>query len=137
MGEETETIAPRADGEVVKSDNDNTNNGDGSNPTTKEAPQDNVNPFDQYYAQLTHQQNMLQDSVRVSAYQRAIIDNAVDFKARRFCPRGASGVGVVVWMLRRFPGAWRGGGGVVRLSTYTSNTTVQSVVVVAAVLSYS
>ena len=38
------------------------------------------NPFDQYYAQLTHQQNMLQDSVRVSAYQRAIIENAADFK---------------------------------------------------------
>ena len=37
-------------------------------------------PFDQYYAQLTHQQNMLQDSVRVTAYQSAIINNAVDFK---------------------------------------------------------
>ncbi|CAM9570824.1 unnamed protein product, partial [Laminaria digitata] len=40
------------------------------------------NPFDQYYAQLTHQQNMLQDSVRVSAYQRAIIENAADFKGK-------------------------------------------------------
>lgn len=40
------------------------------------------NPFDQYYAQLTHQQNMLQDSVRVSAYQRAIIENSADFKVR-------------------------------------------------------
>lgn len=93
MGEETETIAPRADGEVVKSDSDNTNIDDGSNPTTKEAPQDNFNPFDQYYAQLTHQQNMLQDSVRVSAYQRAIIDNAVDFKARHFFSHWCIGCG--------------------------------------------
>lgn len=41
------------------------------------------NPFDQYYAQLTHQQNMLQDSVRVTAYQRAISENRADFKVRR------------------------------------------------------
>lgn len=41
------------------------------------------NPFDQYYAQLTHQQNMLQDSVRVTAYQRAILENAADFKVKR------------------------------------------------------
>ncbi|CAM9632210.1 unnamed protein product, partial [Scytosiphon promiscuus] len=40
------------------------------------------NPFDQYYAQLTHQQNMLQDSVRVTAYQRAILENAADFKVK-------------------------------------------------------
>lgn len=44
----------------------------------KEVPRDN--PFDQYYAQLIHQQNMLQDSVRVSAYQSAICENAADFK---------------------------------------------------------
>lgn len=41
------------------------------------------NPFDQYYAQLTHQQNMLQDSVRVTAYQRAISENRANFKVRR------------------------------------------------------
>ncbi|CAM9585418.1 unnamed protein product [Ectocarpus sp. 4 AP-2014] len=40
------------------------------------------NPFDQYYAQLTHQQNMLQDSVRVTAYQRAISENRADFKGK-------------------------------------------------------
>lgn len=40
------------------------------------------NPFDQYYSQLTHQQNMLQDSARVTAYQRAILENAADFKVR-------------------------------------------------------
>lgn len=40
------------------------------------------NPFDQYYSQLTHQQNMLQDSVRVTAYQRAILENVADFKVR-------------------------------------------------------
>lgn len=47
-------------------------------PLSKEAPANN--PFDQYYAQLSHQQNMLQDSVRVTAYQRAIINNVADFK---------------------------------------------------------
>ena len=33
-----------------------------------------------YYGQLTHQQNMLQDGVRTSAYYQAIIKNASDFK---------------------------------------------------------
>lgn len=46
------------------------------------APLSKENPFDQYYSQLTHQQNMLQDSVRVTAYQRAILENAADFKVR-------------------------------------------------------
>ncbi|CAN0432767.1 unnamed protein product, partial [Ectocarpus sp. 13 AM-2016] len=48
---------------------------DASAPSSSEK-----NPFDQYYAQLTHQQNMLQDSVRVTAYQRAISENRADFK---------------------------------------------------------
>lgn len=48
--------------------------GEGSSLASKE------NPFDQYYSQLTHQQNMLQDSARVTAYQRAILENAADFK---------------------------------------------------------
>lgn len=60
-------------------------------PSTAEGAGDNEgnngplpkdNPFDQYYSQLTHQQNMLQDSVRVTAYQRAILENAADFKVR-------------------------------------------------------
>lgn len=49
-----------------------------SAPRPQEAPREN--PFDQYYAQLIHQQNMLQDTVRVSAYQRAICENAADFQ---------------------------------------------------------
>lgn len=48
----------------------------------KASPSALENPFDQYYSQLTHQQNMLQDSVRVTAYQRAILENAADFKVR-------------------------------------------------------
>lgn len=50
-------------------------------PSTKDAKEvPRENPFDQYYAQLIHQQNMLQDTVRVTAYQRAICENAADFK---------------------------------------------------------
>jgi len=32
------------------------------------------NPFTQYYGQLTHQQNMLQDSVRTGTYQAAMLE---------------------------------------------------------------
>lgn len=56
--------------------------GDGGGEGNEEAPLPKENPFDQYYSQLTHQQNMLQDSVRVTAYQRAILENAADFKVR-------------------------------------------------------
>lgn len=35
-----------------------------------------------YYAQLYLQQNMLQDSIRTTAYHRAILDNAQDFKGK-------------------------------------------------------
>lgn len=38
------------------------------------------NPFSQYYGMLLHQQNMLQDHVRTSTYERAMLENAVDFK---------------------------------------------------------
>lgn len=58
------------------------------------------NPFDQYYAQLIHQQNMLQDSVRVSAYQRAICENAADFKVR--CGDCWPGVALGVMTVRRW-----------------------------------
>lgn len=54
----------------------------GGEGTEEDAPLPKENPFDQYYSQLTHQQNMLQDSVRVTAYQRAILENAADFKVR-------------------------------------------------------
>lgn len=38
------------------------------------------NPFTQYYAQLTHQQNMLQDATRTGTYQHAMLHNARDFR---------------------------------------------------------
>ena len=37
-------------------------------------------PFTQYYGQLLHQGNMLQDYVRTGTYQRAFLENAADFK---------------------------------------------------------
>mmetsp|Transcript_11941 Transcript_11941/g.25672 ORF Transcript_11941/g.25672 Transcript_11941/m.25672 type:complete len:375 (-) Transcript_11941:101-1225(-) len=37
-------------------------------------------PFFQYYGQLIHQQNMLQDHVRTSTYQKAILHNPSNFK---------------------------------------------------------
>lgn len=52
------------------------------NDGTEESNKTKKSPFDQYYSQLIHQQNMLQDSVRVTAYQRAICENAADFKVR-------------------------------------------------------
>ena len=62
-----------AQGDSISQDGMGEEGGEGAASTPR-------NPFDQYYAQLTHQQNMLQDSVRVSAYQRAIIENAANFK---------------------------------------------------------
>lgn len=38
------------------------------------------NPFSQYYGMLLHQQNMMQDDVRTGTYERAMRENAVDFK---------------------------------------------------------
>lgn len=37
------------------------------------------NPFTQYYAQLLHQGNMLQDLTRTGTYRHAFMSNAVDF----------------------------------------------------------
>ena len=37
-------------------------------------------PFTQFYGQLLHQGNMLQDYVRTGLYQRAFMENASDFK---------------------------------------------------------
>uniref|UniRef100_K3WWL9 type I protein arginine methyltransferase n=1 Tax=Globisporangium ultimum (strain ATCC 200006 / CBS 805.95 / DAOM BR144) TaxID=431595 RepID=K3WWL9_GLOUD len=50
--------------------------------TAKAAAQENEeddNPFSQYYGMLLHQQNMLQDHVRTSTYERAMLENAADF----------------------------------------------------------
>ena len=41
---------------------------------------DKSNPFTQYYAQLLHQGNMLQDLTRTGTYRHAFLSNAVDFK---------------------------------------------------------
>lgn len=37
-------------------------------------------PFFRYYAQLSHQQNMLQDYVRTGIYYQAVFENRIDFK---------------------------------------------------------
>lgn len=37
-------------------------------------------PFTQYYGQLQHQGNMLQDHVRTGTYQRACLENPSDFR---------------------------------------------------------
>lgn len=51
--------------------------GDGEEEEEEEEEQ---NPFSQYYGMLLHQQNMLQDRVRTSAYERAVLENAGDFR---------------------------------------------------------
>lgn len=48
-------------------------------PTDKDGDDDD-NPFSQYYGMLLHQQNMLQDHVRTSTYERAMLENAGDFR---------------------------------------------------------
>jgi hypothetical protein len=48
--------------------------------TSAQAAPETHNPFSQYYAQIIHQQNMLQDSVRTGIYQRAVLENADDFR---------------------------------------------------------
>jgi histone-arginine methyltransferase CARM1 len=51
---------------------------------TEEEEQEEVdkNPFSQYYGMLIHQQNMLQDHVRTSTYQRAMLENEQDFQGK-------------------------------------------------------
>ena len=44
-----------------------------------EIADDKSNPFTQYYAQLLHQGNMLQDLTRTGTYRHAFLSNAVDF----------------------------------------------------------
>lgn len=39
-------------------------------------------PFTQYYGQLLHQGNMLQDYIRTGTYQRAFMENASDFEGK-------------------------------------------------------
>lgn len=42
--------------------------------------EDESSPFSQYYGMLSHQQNMLQDYTRTGTYERAMVDNPIDFK---------------------------------------------------------
>ncbi|GAB9472808.1 hypothetical protein Gpo141_00009975 [Globisporangium polare] len=48
--------------------------------TGGEEDEEDDNPFSQYYGMLLHQQNMLQDHVRTSTYERAMLENAGDFR---------------------------------------------------------
>jgi len=41
-----------------------------------------THPFLQYYGLLSHQQNMLQDTIRTGTYQKAILSNPVRARAR-------------------------------------------------------
>lgn len=41
-----------------------------------------ADPFTQYYGQLLHQGNMLQDYVRTGTYQRAFLENRSDFEGK-------------------------------------------------------
>ena len=44
-------------------------------------PEDGLeHAFTYYYGMLIHQQNMLQDHVRTGTYQRAVMENKIDFK---------------------------------------------------------
>ncbi|TMW57527.1 hypothetical protein Poli38472_003452 [Pythium oligandrum] len=48
--------------------------------TAENDADDDENPFSQYYGMLLHQQNMLQDHIRTSTYERAMLENSADFK---------------------------------------------------------
>mmetsp|Transcript_19089 Transcript_19089/g.24647 ORF Transcript_19089/g.24647 Transcript_19089/m.24647 type:complete len:395 (-) Transcript_19089:255-1439(-) len=48
----------------------------------KDSISEKENPFSQYYSQLLHQQNMLQDHVRTSTYQNAILNNRSNFEGK-------------------------------------------------------
>ncbi|RLN81170.1 hypothetical protein BBJ28_00009367 [Nothophytophthora sp. Chile5] len=51
-----------------------------SKKESKDNDDEDDNPFSQYYGMLLHQQNMLQDHVRTSTYERAMLANAADFR---------------------------------------------------------
>ena len=56
-------------------------------------------PFTQYYGQLLHQGNMLQDYVRTGTYQRAFMENASDFAGKVVldCGTGKSSLIIVLF----------------------------------------
>ncbi|CAK9101384.1 unnamed protein product [Durusdinium trenchii] len=51
--------------------------------------QSSVQSYFQYYAKLSNQQNMLQDGVRTSTYNRAIVENPDDFAGKSAMDLGA------------------------------------------------
>nr|CCA27260.1 histonearginine methyltransferase putative [Albugo laibachii Nc14] len=57
---------------------------------------DDNNPFSQYYGMLLHQQNMLQDYVRTSTYERAMTENCSDFKDKIVLDVG-TGTGILAY----------------------------------------
>lgn len=53
-------------------------------------------PFFHYYGLLIHQQNMMQDAVRTSAYANAIAQNSIDFRDKTVMDVG-TGSGILAW----------------------------------------
>lgn len=65
------------------------------------ATEDDENPFSQYYGMLLHQQNMLQDRVRTSTYERAVLENAAgDFRDKVVLDVG-TGSGILAYFALR------------------------------------
>lgn len=61
-----------------------------------DASSDSSNPFTQYYSQLLHQGNMLQDLVRTGTYQQAFVQNTYDFTDRVVLDVG-TGTGILAF----------------------------------------
>lgn len=64
------------------------------------ADEEEDNPFSQYYGMLLHQQNMLQDHVRTSTYERAVMSNAADFQDKVVLDVG-TGSGILAFFAAR------------------------------------
>lgn len=66
------------------------------NPEQQQAEKDGRDPtYFSYYAQFVHQQNMLQDSVRTSMYQTAILSNAGSLFADKIVMDLGAGSGIL------------------------------------------
>lgn len=65
-------------------------------PDSEKKENQEKHPFFHYYAMLVHQQNMLQDSVRTSTYQQAMVENAPDFKDKVVLDVG-TGTGILAF----------------------------------------